>query len=151
MAVAQARLAAGRDARAAGSGTWLALRRGTGFTLLELLVTVTVIVAIAAIAIPAYRGYVATARDGALLNRMASMAVFQEETRLRTGVYGAGVHDPAGGLDTLSRATGWQPGEDATTYRVVADGGRSWTVTATDANGRSLCRVFPAGDECPAP
>ena len=150
MAAPQAELAAGRCAPAEGSSAWPALRR-SGFSLLELVVTVAVIVAIAAIAIPAYRGYVATARDGALLNRMASMAVFQEETRLRTGAYGAGVHDPASGLDTLSRATGWQPGEDAATYRVVADGGRSWTVTATDANGRSLCRVFPAGDECPAP
>ena len=122
-----------------------------GFSLLELLVAVVVIVAVAAIAIPAYRGHVATARDGALLNRMTSMAVFQEETRLRTGAYGAGVYDAAGGLDTLKTAIGWQPGEDATVYRVVANGGTSWTVTATDASGRSLCRVFPAGEECPTP
>ena len=151
MAVTQAGLGAARGAVAARSSEQPAPRQRAGFSLLELLVTVAVIVAIAAIAIPAYQGYVATARDGALLNRMASMAVFQEETRLRTGVYGAGVHDPAGGLDTLRRATGWQPGEDDTTYQVVADGGRSWTVTATDANGRSLCRVFPAGDECQVP
>ncbi len=122
-----------------------------GFSLLELLVAVVVIVAVAAIAIPAYRGHVATARDGALLNRMTSMVVFQEETRLRTGAYGAGVYDAAGGLDTLKTAIGWQPGEDATVYRVVANGGTSWTVTATDASGRSLCRVFPAGEECPTP
>ena len=122
-----------------------------GFSLLELLVAVVVIVAVAAIAIPAYRGHVATARDGALLNRMTSMAVFQEETRLRTGAYGAGVYDAAGGLDTLKTAIGWRPGEDATVYRVVANGGTSWTVTATDASGRSLCRVFPAGEECSAP
>lgn len=126
-------------------------RRCAGFSLLELLVAAAIIVAIAAIAIPAYRGYVATARDGALLNRMASMAVFQEETRLRTGAFGAGVHDPANGVDTLRAAIGWQPGDDATTYRVVADGAISWTVTATDATGRSLCRVFPAGDDCPTP
>ena len=126
-------------------------RRCAGFSLLELLVAAAIIVAIAAIAIPAYRGYVAAARDGALLNRMTSMAVFQEETRLRTGAFGAGVHDPANGVDTLRAAIGWQPGEDATTYRVVANGARSWTVTATDATGRSLCRVFPAGDACPTP
>ena len=126
-------------------------RRCAGFSLLELLVAAAILVAIAAIAIPAYRGYVATARDGALLNRMASMAVFQEETRLRTGAFGAGVHDPANGVDTLRAAIGWQPGDDPTTYRVVADGARSWTVTATDATGRSLCRIFPAGDDCPTP
>lgn len=125
--------------------------RSAGFSLLELLVAVAVIVAVVAIAIPAYQGYVATARDGALLNRMTSMSVFQEETRLRTGVYGAGVYDAASGLDTLKTAIGWQPGEDATTYRVVANGGTSWTVTATDASGRSLCRIFPAGNECPTP
>ena len=136
----------------AGPRERIAPRRScSGFSLLELLVAVVVIVAVAAIAIPAYRGHVATARDGALLNRMTSMAVFQEETRLRTGAYGAGVYDAAGGLDTLKTAIGWQPGEDATVYRVVANGGTSWTVTATDASGRSLCRVFPAGEECPTP
>lgn len=143
----------GRGAQAeAGSRAQPALPpRCAGFSLLELLVVVAVIVAVAAIAIPAYRGYVATARDGALLNRMTSMAVFQEDTRLRTGAYGAGVYDAANGLDTLKTAIGWQPGEDATIYRVVANGGTNWTVTATDASGRSLCRIFPAGDECPTP
>lgn len=139
----------------AGDAGWRAQpalqSRGAGFSLLELLVVVAVIVAVAAIAIPAYRGYVATARDGALLNRMTSMAVFQEETRLRTGVYGAGVYDAANGLDTLKTAIGWQPGEDATTYQVVANGAASWTVTATDASGRALCRVFPSGEACPVP
>lgn len=146
---------AGPGARGgAGDAGWRAQpalqSRRAGFSLLELLVAVAVIAAVAAIAIPAYRGYVATARDGALLNRMTSMAVFQEETRLRTGVYGAGVYDAANGIVTLKTAIGWQPGEDATTYQVVANGAASWTVTATDASGRALCRVFPSNEACPA-
>ena len=120
-----------------------------GFSLLELLIAVAVIVAIATIGIPIYRGYVATAQESALTSRMAAMAVFQEDTRLRTGTYGAGAFDRANGVDTLTAAIGWQPSAgDDTAYVVAANGGASWTVTARSGTGFTLCRAFPANTIC---
>lgn len=123
-----------------------------GFTLVELLVAVAVVALLAAIAVPVYRDYAGTSRDSVLLNQINAMVVFQEDTRLRTGRYGAGEYDGARGVNTLRASIGWAPAaDDGRTYAVTADAGTSWTVTATDASGRSLCRVFPGGEECPSP
>lgn len=121
-----------------------------GFTLLELIAAVALIVVIAAIAVPVYRGHVAASRDAAVVNQMTSMAVFQEDLRLRTGAYGSGRYDAAAGDRTLTAAIGWAPRtDDGTAYVVVANGGASWQATATTAAGRRLCRVFPARTPCP--
>ena len=123
---------------------------GAGFSLLELLIAVAAIVVIAAIGIPVYRGYVDTAQESTLTNQITALAVFQEDTRLRTGAYGAGTFDRANGVDTLSAAIGWQPAaNDDTVYVVTANGGTSWTVTARASAGPALCRVFPAATVCP--
>ena len=120
-----------------------------GFSLLELLIAVAVILVVAAIGIPLYRNYIDTAQASVLTSQMAAMAVFQEDTRLRTGTYGSGAFNGASGVNTLADAIGWEPaaGHDAT-YVVAADGATSWTVTATDRTGVSLCRVFPANTVC---
>ena len=120
-----------------------------GFSLLELLVVMALLVAIVAIAVPAYRGYVATARDGALLQRLLALRVFQEDVRLRTGSYGSGRYDAAAGVATLSTAIGWEPsGDEDVVYTVTANGGTSWTGTVRDAGGQALCRVFPDNRPC---
>ena len=123
-------------------------RRPLGFTLLELLAALAILAIVAAVAVPWYQDYMATAREGALGKRIAAMAMFQEETRVRTGSYGAGGWNPAAGDESLATAIGWQPAsDDGTTFTVTADAD-AWTVTATDASGASLCRVFPANEPC---
>ena len=119
-----------------------------GFTLLELLAALAIVAIVAAVAVPWYRDYVATAREGALGKRIAAMAIFQEETRLRTGSYGAGSWDPGAGEESLATAIGWRPAtDDGATFVVTADAD-AWAVTATDASGATLCRVLPVNDPC---
>ena len=121
-----------------------------GFSLLELVVVVAVIAAITAIAVPAYRGHVATARDSALVNAMTTMSVFQEDVKLRTGAYGSGRYDAAGGDTSLTDAIGWRPSAaNGNVFVVTAAGDASWTVTAITPAGHRLCRVFPSRRPCP--
>lgn len=128
----------------------LRARRTPGFSLMELLVVVAVIAALTAIAVPAYRAHVTTARDSALLNAMTTMSVFQEDFKLRTGAYGTGRFDAAAGDTTLTDAIGWRPSApDGTVFVVTAAGDASWSVTATSASGRRLCRIFPSRKPCP--
>ena len=126
------------------------VRWRAGFTLLELLAALAILAIVAAVAVPWYRDYMTTAREGALGKRIAAMAIFQEETRLRTGSYGAGSWDPGAGDESLAGAIGWQPAtDDGTTFTVTA-AADAWTVTATDASGASLCRVLPTNEPCAA-
>ena len=121
-----------------------------GFSLLELLIALTILVVLVGVAVPVYRNYTDTARDAVLLKQMAAMAVFQEDFKLRTGNYGAGVYDASTGVTTLSDAIQWTPSSaDGIAYRVAAMAGDSWTVTATASDGRELCRIFPAATPCP--
>ena len=124
-------------------------RTSTGFSLLELLIVLAVIAVVAAIAVPVYRDYVATARDAALVRQVSTIEVFQEDHKLRTGTYGAGRYDAANGIATLTTAIDWAPSsDDGVVYDVTANGGDSWTATATDSTGRTICRVFPGGTPC---
>lgn len=120
-----------------------------GFTLLELLIAVVIIAILASIALPYYRDTQATGREAALVQQIGTLAVFQENTRLRTGAYGAGTYNSATGINTLTSAIGWNPAEGhAVSYFVTADGVGSWRVTATDESGFSVCRELPANVAC---
>ena len=124
-------------------------RPSTAFSLLELLIALTVIAVVAAIAVPIYRDYVATARDAALVRQVRTIEVFQEDYKLRTGTYGAGRYDGANGVATLTAVIDWKPsGDDGVVYEVTANRGESWTASATDSTGRTICRRFPGGTPC---
>lgn len=124
-------------------------RPATGFSLLELLIVLAIIAVVAAIAVPIYRDYVGTARDAALVRQVATIEVFQEDYKLRTGTYGAGRYDAASGVATLTDAIDWKPSsDDGSVYEVTANGGDNWTASATDSTGRTICRVFPGGRPC---
>jgi len=118
-----------------------------GYTLIEMMVAVGLIAVISAIAIPVYNGYIATSRVGALINNIATVEVFEEDFRLRNGVYQAGVFNGAPDADLLQ--LGWQPQEnDGTQYTIVLAGG-SYQVTAVDRAGTTVCRQLPEKIDCP--
>ena len=138
----------------ANSNAPVRARRQAAFSLLELVVVVALVVVVTSIALTAYRGHVSTARDAALVNAMRSMSIFQEDAKLRTGAYGSGRYDLAKGDTTLTDSIGWRPrSDDGAVYMVTASvgagGAASWRVTATSADGRRLCFVFPSGRRCP--
>ena len=56
---------------------------GDGRPLIELMIAIGIIAVIATVAIPTYRGYIDSGRQGALFNNIASMEIFQEDLRLR--------------------------------------------------------------------
>ncbi|MFT4797247.1 MAG: prepilin-type N-terminal cleavage/methylation domain-containing protein [Candidatus Azotimanducaceae bacterium] len=117
-----------------------------GFSLIELMIAVGIIGIIAAIAMPAYQGYIATAREGTMVKNMETIRLFEEEQRLSNGSYVAGTYDPgdpdnASGLKTLM---GWSPRTttDEITYvvdNVSADGFR---ITATHTDGTVVQRDY---------
>ena len=61
--------------------------RARGFTLIELMIAVAIIAIIAAVALPAYTGYIATSREGVLVSNISTIEIFQEDFNLRNGAY----------------------------------------------------------------
>ncbi len=120
----------------------------SGVTLIELMIALAIIAALAAIALPAYRDYVETAAVAVLVVEIDALDLFQQDTQLRTGAYGAGTWNPATGDTSLADATGWTPRDaDAGTYVAEAEDD-AYRVTATDAEGRAVCRIMPARRPC---
>jgi type IV pilus assembly protein PilE len=118
-----------------------------GYTLLEMMVAVALLAVISAIAVPIYQDYVNTARIGTLVNNIATIEVFQEDFRLRNGSYQAGVWN--GAADAGLTALGWRPQDDDGTSYTITVAGATYDVTATSADGTTVCRRFPARIDCP--
>lgn len=119
--------------------------RRSGFTLIELMIAVAIIAILAGVALPLYRNYIQTSQQGVLINNIASIEVFQEDFRLRTGAF----LTSAANVAAITAAIGWQPqSNDGTTYAVAAGPGGSYQVTATSPTGIAVCRRFPAKVAC---
>ena len=121
------------------------VNRHKGFTLVELMIAVAIIAIISAVALPLYRDYIQTSQQGVLINNIASIEVFQEDFRLRTGAF----MTTAANLAAISAAIGWEPqSNDGTTYSIAAGPGDSYQVTATSSTGIVVCRRFPDKVAC---
>ncbi len=103
-----------------------------GFTLIELLITMAILGILAAIAIPAYNGYITTAKMSEAQNNLAALRLAEEEYFLENNAYftGADYTELESYADGLWKRT---KGQDTTAnfdYVVVLSGG-GWAATAT--------------------
>lgn len=126
-----------------------------GVTLIELMVTVAIIGIIAAVAMPMYSDYIATARTAVLQDNIQTIRLMQQERRMSFGEFVEGTYAP-GGATTLTTRLDWEPRSDADliTYVVTCttDGAKAgecarnsgYTVTAThvDAPTEPVTRSF---------
>ncbi|MCY4343970.1 MAG: prepilin-type N-terminal cleavage/methylation domain-containing protein [Gammaproteobacteria bacterium] len=116
-----------------------------GLSLLELLVVLAIVAGLAALALPLHRGYVETAKEGALVSSIATLALFQEDHKLRRGAYLL----EAASTTEITAAIGWRPGaSDQTTYRIADGGNGAYQVIATDADGTQVCLRMPERIRC---
>ncbi len=110
-----------------------------GYTLIEAMITVVILAVLTAIAIPAYRGYISTARMSEGRNNLAAIQLAQEEFYLETNGYFEGatyaiLESNSNGLWTR---TGTDDGTFNFTYAVVRSAG-GYEATATHTSGKEL-------------
>lgn len=95
-----------------------------GVTLIELMITIAVLAVIAAIAIPAYTGYITTAKKSECFNEMSAIKLSEEEYFLENNTFFSGVRN-SGTVDGLkNNSSGYYSNvysaEDNCSYSVVA-------------------------------
>jgi len=117
----------------------------SGFTLLELMITVAILAIIAAIAIPAYSGYILSSRRAECLNELAAIKLAEEEFFLANNRYFDGtlneelsefsLRDNSAGLYTPSpEALGVNRPSNCNYSVVVPPAGNAYTLTVTGMN-----------------
>lgn len=96
--------------------------RNRGFSLIELMIAVAVIGITAAIALPMYNDYLATARISVMTDNIQTIRLMQEERRRSRGEYVEGAYIP-GGTTSLTANLGWSPraSVDEISYAVNCD------------------------------
>ena len=123
-------------------------RKVSGYTMIELMITVTILSILLAIGVPAYQNYIDTADQAVLVNNINTMQLFQEDFFLRNGTYSVGLANIA----AIEASIGWEPqSNDGITY-AVADGtngdASNYNVTATHPNGLVVCITLPDNVRC---
>lgn len=117
--------------------------REAGFTLIELMVTIVVMIIVATIAVQSYTGYVRMAELDVMRQKIDALRPFQENWYLEERVYMAGTYDPPGTNDFEADLGFSIPGDDDGIRLVVdaCDGGtldKCYRVTASNREGTSL-------------
>ena len=103
-----------------------------GFSLIELMVTLAILGVLTAIAIPAYNGYITTAKMSEAQNNLAALRLAEEENFLENNSYftGTDTADLASNSNGLWSASKGSDGFVNFDYVVILSSG-SWVATAT--------------------
>ena len=103
----------------------------SGFTLVELMVTVALVSILTAIAVPAYNGYIETSAAATTMKNAQTLAGFEDTYFYENETYLAGAYDPPGanGLAAL----GWSPTGDNDLYTYVVTAGTTTDITTSYA------------------
>ena len=117
--------------------------KSKGFTLLELMIVVSILGIISVVAIPAYTGYITTARMTEAENNIAALKLAQEEFFLEKNNYFTGatatiLNTNSGGLWTASGSDGVvnfsyviNSANSASTYTIIATGSTAAVLNKT--------------------
>ncbi len=123
--------------------------RQRGFTLIEAMIAVAILAIVAAIAIPAYNGYITTSRLGVARSNMDSLRMALEDYKLDNNSYVGGSW--SGGSGTLGNNLGWRPegDQDRYTYNVITTANStSYSVVVTEISSNAWVRCDNRMQKC---
>jgi len=116
-----------------------------GFTLVELMIVTAVIAIIASIAIPAYKGYVKTAKMTEAHNNLASLRLAQEEYFLENNSYFEGTTSVLLAADSAGLWSATKGSNGFVNFKYESTGTTSWVAKATgDRAGSTFGEVVNA-------